>query len=261
MMSEHTPLSQKQMRLLRDGFCVVPNVIEGDFLQEIQAFTADFLAKQPRNPNHRYPHFHLSSTRRSVTHDEMPLDGLQHEIAHRIIHDHAILRVLEKLGMEWETRPSSLTILSKPAGAKRLYWHQDQGEWWAHPAHSSPWPVRLFVSFYLVDTTPDNGCFQAIPGTHRRRIELHKHLVANHKQQQDEIAAIGEDKHPAMLNHPDAIDVAVRAGDMVVADSRVLHATYANITAHDRNSILIWQKVFPDTPPGWWEDYSLEVNQ
>ncbi len=251
---------EKRTELIRAGFCVIPDVIAPDFLIEIQKFTADFLARQPRNPNHRYPHFHLSASKRSSSEDATPTDAIAHEIAERIIHYPALVTALEKLGMECETRPSSLTILSKPAGAKRLYWHQDQGEWWANPAHTHPWPVRLFVSFYLVDTSPQNGCFQAIPGTHHQRIDLHQHLIVNHRLQQEAIAAVGEDQHPAMQNHPTAVDVTVRAGDLVIADSRVLHATYANTTAQDRNSILLWQKVFPQQPT-WWERYLLEKAQ
>jgi ectoine hydroxylase-related dioxygenase (phytanoyl-CoA dioxygenase family) len=141
-----------------------------------------------------------------------------------------------------------LIILSKPPGGPALYWHQDNMDW-NHPKSVLPWPSTIFLSYYLVDTTRANGCLRVIPGTHRKRIPLHDQLPDAHGP---EIQAADED-HLAFASHPDEIDIPVKAGDLVIADGRVLHAAWPNRSSERRPLILAWWRVFPfPSVPSWW---------
>ena len=101
------------------------------------------------------------------------------------------------------------------------------------------------MSYYLEDTSIENGCLKLIPGTHRNRIPLHDELVTAHEQG----ARVIEEDHPIMFcDHPDQVDVPSAAGSLVLADGRVLHAAYRNQTAQRRDLLLIWHSR-PETVP------------
>ena len=103
----------------------------------------------------------------------------------------------------------------------------------------------------MTDTTPENGCLRVLPGTHIKRIPMHDMLSNAHEP---EIQAIDDLDHPVFQDHPDAIDVPLKAGDLVIADSRMLHAAHANQTDQRRTLVLLWHDVFPyPSVPSWWE--------
>ena len=67
--------------------------------------------------------------------------------------------------------------------------------------------------------TGKNGCLKVIPGTHRRRIDLHDILVPAHEQG----ARFIDEDHPVMFSdHPDQVDVCAKAGSLVIADAAYL---------------------------------------
>jgi hypothetical protein len=44
------------------------------------------------------------------------------------------------------------------------------------------------------------------------------------------------------------------AGDMVITDARLLHATWDNRSAENRTFLVTWHDVFPGlSAPYWWE--------
>jgi len=121
---------------------------------------------------------------------------------------------------------------------------------WNHPRSALPWPTQVFLSYYLVDTTRENGCLRVIPGTHLRRTPLHDILPPAHGP---EIQAVEED-HPAFSEQPDEVEIMAKAGDLVFADARMLHAAWPNRTDVRRPLVLQWWSVFPfPTAPTWWE--------
>ena len=126
----------------------------------------------------------------------------------------------EQMGFDDFTSSKQLLILTKEPYAPALYWHQDWGQW-NDPLSCTPWPQKIFLSYYLEDTSLENGCFQVIPGTHLKRIPLHDQLVTAHEQG----ARFIEESHPIMFSHhPDQVDVLTKAGSLVLGDARVLHA-------------------------------------
>jgi hypothetical protein len=241
---------RQRTRLVEDGYCVVPGVLGDAFLEELRAWSDDLLARTPVPHKHRYQgsDIHVATQQRYAS-GTLPEERLWSPMVDRLIDWAPAGEACRRLGLEDQRPDEGLIILSKPAHGPALYWHQDWMQW-DSPASATPWPTRVFLSYYLTDTTRENGCLRVIPGTHLRRIPLHDLLPAAHEggiQAQDE-------SHPAFMDHPDAIDLPVKAGDLVINDARVLHAAWPNRTDQRRTLLLQWHSIFTfPHPPSWWQ--------
>jgi ectoine hydroxylase-related dioxygenase (phytanoyl-CoA dioxygenase family) len=106
----------------------------------------------------------------------------------------------------------------------------------------------LFLSYYLTDTNLENGCLRVIPGTHTKRIDLHDLLTTPHT----DAARNTDEQDPHMFcDHPDAVDVPVKAGALVIAEGRMLHAARANRSDKRRTLLLCWHRRSTTVPENW----------
>ena len=121
----------------------------------------------------------------------------------------------------------------------------------------SPWPQQIFLNWYLDETDNVNGCLRVIPGTHRRRVDLHDHLVPPHEGGGYQV----EESYEWMFfDHPKAIDVSVSPGDLVIADARILHGTHPNQSAKRRTLLLGWYyRKSNEVPINWNEEVPDEI--
>jgi len=89
-----------------------------------------------------------------------------------------------------------------------LDWHQD---WWCwdHPVSFSAEPAQVAVLVYLSDTSPRTASLRVKPGTH-----------------------LGPGTRGS-------VTLAVRAGDAVACDYRVLHGTHPNDAAARRDCVIL----------------------
>ena len=136
-------------------------------------------------------------------------------------------------------------FISKPPGGPALFWHQD---WWGwrHPISRSERSAQVALFFYLTDTSPENGCLRVIPGSHRRRHPLHEVIDAHDAA----LAAVEDPDDPAFAAHPDQVDVPVKAGDVVIADARLIHGAHPNRSERERTNITLWwHPHYDDLPP------------
>ena len=247
---------QKRNELVELGYCVVPGVLKGDLLERLRAFTDGLFAAKPVDPRLRYQgsDFHIITERLwKRSHKANPHwgEGSYNAIVDELVDLPAAREACSLIGLENQRPDDTIIVLSKPAHGPPLYWHQDMMNW-NHPESAAPWPTRVFLSYYMTDTTLENGCLRAIPGTHKRRIPLHAHLPPAHGA---EIQAITDyANHPAFSDHPDAVDLPVKAGDLVINDARLLHAARANQTDQRRTLVLQWHSLFEfPKPPSWWK--------
>ena len=52
----------------------------------------------------------------------------------------------------------------------------------------------------------------------------------------------------------------MKAGDLLIADARLMHAAWPNQTSQRRTLLLAWQDVFSfPNPPSWWTKEVPEV--
>ena len=210
--------------LLRDGFAHVPGVLDDSAIGVVNRAAAALLAAAPLE------HFAAQRTTGSM------LDVAGDATFDALIARADVVSLLERLGFGRDLIFSAGYVISKPAGAPRLFWHQDW-LYWNDPISHSSTPHQLFAMYYLVDTTRTNGCLRVIPGSHRQRLPAHDFLLRAHSP--EALSGVAA-SHPTFGDVPGELDVPVRAGDLLFGDSRLLHAAHANAGAERRTLITLW---------------------
>jgi ectoine hydroxylase-related dioxygenase (phytanoyl-CoA dioxygenase family) len=209
--------------LMARGYCVARDILDPDMLARVTSVCDAALDALPTDHQQAQ-----RSTGSMISVYEDPF------FAELVAHPPA-LQALRDLGFE---RPawSSGFIISKPPGSPPLFWHQD---WWGwESAHSyTPDPQQYFLMYYLVDTTPQNGCLRVVPGSHLARHELHDAAPDAHT---DGLRRYDDPAHPAYATVEDEIDLCVKAGDLVIGDSRLLHSAHGNGSDRRRTVITLW---------------------
>jgi ectoine hydroxylase-related dioxygenase (phytanoyl-CoA dioxygenase family) len=249
----------KRNELVELGYTVVPGVLQGPLLTELRTWSDNVFAKAYVDPKYRYQgsDIQVHTERRWATMDRKPDEKtFADPIVEKIVDHPPQTEACRLMGLEHLRSHDVLILLSKPAFGPLLYWHQDYTSW-NSPAAATPWPTRIFLSYYLTDTTRENGCLRVIPGTHVKRHKLHDILPDAHEA---EMQAIDDLSHPAFADYPEAVDVPLKAGDLVIADARVMHGAWPNKTDQRRTLSLAWHNVFTfPQPPSWWTGPIPEV--
>ncbi len=245
----------KRDELVDLGFTIVPGMMPEALLKELSDWSDVHLPKIKIDDRIRYQgsDIFVFTERHWEKTNGKPMKGdhphFKDPIAEKVIDMPSQLEVCNQLGLEDLKSDDSLIILSKPGHGPPLYWHQDFMNWNSAEA-ATPWPTKIFLSYYLTDTNRENGCLRVIPGSHRKRHQLHDILPDAHDA---ELQAIDDLSHPAFANYPDSIDVPLKAGDLIIADARLMHSAWANQTSERRTLLLAWHDVFRfPKPPSWW---------
>ena len=221
-------------QLIEEGYCIVPDVLTAEFLQELRDITDRLVAGVTAED---------ARIQRS-TGSMIPVVK-DHRLARLIAHPNA-LRGVTAMGFD-EMRFQSGYIISKPPKSPRLFWHFDWG-FWNHPMSYDKFPAQLFLMYYLTDTTRENGCLRVIPHSHLEENPLHTELANAHSAQLTEAKDLNRVEFKL---RPDEVDAKVKAGDLVVGDSRLLHAAHSNESGHRRTVITLWfHPNFSDLPEG-----------
>jgi phytanoyl-CoA hydroxylase len=123
------------------------------------------------------------------------------------------------------------TLMLKPAfhGSAHAF-HQDSAYWPMDP------PSLVTVSLALTESTPENGCIQVIPGSHRWGMK--------------EWGLIAQDTEKAQANRNDidtsgAIEAPLKAGSVVMFHSLTVHGSGPNKSPYPRHTALY--AYFPPT--------------
>ena len=228
---------EKREQMMRDGYCVIDDILTEDFLQELREESERLIDAHEPPPDVKYQGQHVN------------VRGADNGIIQKLLDWRPSRQVLEQLGFGDFESTGGIIILTKDPGEPALYWHQDWMQW-NDPITCSPWPQIMFLNYYLSDTTIENGCLKVIPGTHHKRIPLHDQLVPAHEQG----ARFIEEDHPIMFSdHPDQVNVCASAGSLVLADARVLHSAHRNLTDQRRTLILAWHRRPTTTDPAYWD--------
>ena len=214
--------AERLEQLRRDGFCVVPDVVDEAVLERTRQCAQRAVAAQDAE--------RLAMTRSPGT----LIDSDRYPELADIIGNPRALHELERMGLTDVTFWKAV-IISKFPGGPRLYWHQDCMMWQDPRAYSAIAPM-IFLMYYLEDTTPFNGCLRVLPGSHRRRHPLHDIGEAHTR----DINSIDDPDDPRFRDYDSAADVPVNAGDVVIGDARLLHAAHANQSDRQRTVITIW---------------------
>lgn len=246
MVIDEPTLAAAYAQLLADGYCVVDGQLPDGALQRLERWSDDWIVRTQHPAQWKYQgsDIKLSGIRtRSRSVLKQPEDEM---VDFLIEHPSEIMRALK---MDDLHSGGTFQIISKPPHGPALYWHQDWMRW-DDPVSLSPWPQTVFLNWYLTDTDVANGCLRVIPGSHRRRLELHRHLIAAHEGGGYDVSETNE---WMFYDHPDAVDVPVTAGQLMIGDARLLHGTHPNTTAERRTVLLGWYYRQSDAVPDHWQ--------
>ena len=251
--------STKRTQLDEEGFCVFPGVLHDDLLNKLRRVTQAILEKLP--PQHEADN---RSTGSMVSVYEHPLFA-------DLIALPAACEAIQSLGFS-TARFSSGYIISKPPKSPRLFWHYDWAGWDAPESFTCPSP-QIFLMYYLTNTCRENGCLRVVPGSHIRDNGLIPLLGEAHTP---ELLRAADPRCPAFSDRPDEVDVPITAGDLLVGDARLLHASHANKSGERRTVVTLWFHPDPHTfgerlqafigdlvsePPTSWSDEAREKTE
>ena len=220
--------SSKRKQLDRDGFCVVPGVLSSKMLTDLRRVTQETLDALPRE--------HEEDNRSTGS----MVSVYEHPLLADLIALPEAQAALKELGFG-SAGFSSGYIISKPPHSPRLFWHYDWAGWDAPESYTLQIP-QIFFMYYLTNTRRDNGCLRVVPGSHINDNDLLPLLDEAHTP---ELLRAADPSRPAFSDRPDEIDVPMVAGDLLIGDSRLLHASHANESDERRTVITLW--FHPDT--------------
>ena len=215
--------NEKREQLLRDGYCKFEGVLPENLLAELRRVTDTLVDARTQE--------HLSLNRSPGS----MINVMEHPIFADLIALPSALEAMASIGYP-NPKFSSGYVISKPPKSPRLFWHYD---WacWDDPNAFGAHPQQVFFMYYLVDTTRHNGCLRVLPGTHVNEHPLHQRLVEAHS---DALLRAKDLARPEFSDCEDEVEVCVKAGDLLVGDSRILHASHANESDIRRTVITLW---------------------
>ncbi len=232
-MTRATNFHDMREQLLRAGYCVVEQILSPEMLERVRVASDDLIAAQTAEHFDRY-----KSTGSMIRVYDDPF------FAELVAYQPA-LDILDSLGFP-DSRWTSGFVISKPGHSPPLFWHKD---WWAwnDPVSYTDLPLQLFLMYYLVDTSIENGRLRVIEGSHRKRHPIHDAVHTTHSE---ELGRATDPSHPAYQPMPEDKAVPVRAGDLVIGDARLLHGSFPNRTDERRTVITLWYHPnFEISPP------------
>lgn len=205
----------------RTGYAVIPGFIKPHDLGSISE-AVEWVFAEPPHPGMSRP-----------GNDLFPLRW-NDKIVARILRSDRHLRLLASALAASDLKWLSGYVSTKQANTPPLWWHQD---WWCwdHAISFRRPATQVAVLCYLSDTDAGNGALRVIPGSHHASSSIHALLPEPHGDHANAL----DHSHPAMADDPGQATLALRAGDAVVIDYRLLHGTHANETSLRRDCILL----------------------
>jgi ectoine hydroxylase-related dioxygenase (phytanoyl-CoA dioxygenase family) len=221
---EPTTLSADQKAAFdRDGFVVVPDVVDADTLAAatadldgLEAAVERYLAAQQDGRASIAESGAITFTVHAV---------LRSEAARRLVRDPGLVGMTRDLvgpdvNLYWDQ-----AVYKKPERPRRFPWHQDTGYTFVEPQHY----LTCWVA--LTDATVANGCPWVLPGAHRAGTLLH-HWVD--PMGWECLPADGAEGAAA-----GAVAAEVPAGGVVVFSSLTPHFTGPNTTDAVRKAYIV----------------------
>ncbi|MFN8440473.1 MAG: phytanoyl-CoA dioxygenase family protein [Caldilineaceae bacterium] len=210
-------------RMKLDGWCVVENVIPADEVAIVRQGVLTATA-QHRNPNAPKNIGHLSGL---INYDQ--------SVAPYLANDRLLTLIEGVLGPH--VRISFTTATINEPGNARGGWHADwpfnQRNAASILAPYADLPMHITTIWMLSDFSAANGGTLVISGSH--------HMPNN---------PTGDCGLAELEPYPTEVNACGKAGDVLVMDSRLWHATAANLTNEPRAAIVI--RYAP-----WWLDLTV----
>lgn len=147
--------------------------------------------------------------------------------AHALATRPAILDLVESLVGPDILIHSSTLFCKRPHDRAFVSWHQDGYTW----GLSEPLLVTAWIA--ITDSSAENGCMRAIPGTHRRRLS---HAERRHKDNLLRITGLAVDD---AIDEDRAVDVVLRAGELSLHHPDLVHGSSPNRSPDSRLGFVV----------------------
>ena len=228
-------LSAKQIKKYNeDGFVIIDNVIDEDFLNKVKLATTKIVEKASLidNSNDQYDLAdNHSRSKISVRRIKQP-HSFDNTFKDLLYYPSVIQKVKSLLGPNFRLHNGKINLKSPSAG-DLVDWHQD----WAFYPHSND--DVLAVGIMLDDMTSENGSVLFIPGSHKGKIYNHHH---------NGYFAGAIDIEKDNIDLSDAFEVTGKAGSITIHHARLLHASKPN-NSNNMRRFLLWEFAASDAWP------------
>jgi len=228
-------LSTKQIKKYNeDGFVIIDNVIDEDFLNKVKLATTKIVEKASliNNSNDQYDLAdNHSRSKISVRRIKQP-HSFDNTFKDLLYYPSVIQKVMSLLGPNFRLHNGKINLKSPSAG-DLVDWHQD----WAFYPHSND--DVLAVGIMLDDMTSENGSVLFIPGSHKGKIYNHHH---------NGYFAGAIDIEKDNIDLSDAFEVTGKAGSITIHHARLLHASKPN-NSNNMRRFLLWEFAASDAWP------------
>ena len=228
-------LSAKQIKKYNeDGFVIIDNVIDEDFLNKVKLATTKIVEKASliNNSNDQYDLAdNHSRSKISVRRIKQP-HSFDNTFKDLLYYPSVIQKVKSLLGTNFRLHNGKINLKSPSAG-DLVDWHQD----WAFYPHSND--DVLAVGIMLDDMTSENGSVLFIPGSHKGKIYNHHH---------NGYFAGAIDIEKDNIDLSDAFEVTGKAGSITIHHARLLHASKPN-NSNTMRRFLLWEFAASDAWP------------
>jgi ectoine hydroxylase-related dioxygenase (phytanoyl-CoA dioxygenase family) len=229
-------LTQKQIDdYRRDGYLVIPRLIQGEQLAELRALT-DRIVAEARGVTENDELYDLEPSHTAAlprVRRLKPVIFKRYAFFHALVREPRIVAILQQLlGPSVRLYGGKLNMKSASYGSP-VEWHQD----WAFYPHTND--DLLAVGVMLDDCTVENGAMLVLPGTH-------KGPVHDHHAEGYFCGAIDPSK--VALDWGAAVPVTGRAGAMSFHHVRLVHGSAQNVSDRPR-ALLLYEFAAADAWP------------
>jgi len=209
----------------RDGFIVVPDLLEEAELAEMHRVIAELIAGAAHVEAHTDVYdLEPGHTQQAPRVRRIKAPHKVHPVFDRAIRKTAVIAVLQALlGPDIRLHGSKLNMKSARYGSP-VEWHQD----WAFYPHTND--DLLAVGVMLDDMTPENGPLLVVPGTHQGPVWSH------HGEDGRFCGAVDPAEIASEIER--AVPLTGKAGSMSFHHVRLLHGSALNTSERPRKLLL-----------------------
>src|SRR5215468_6074860 len=209
----------------RDGYLVIPRLIEGEQLAELRAVT-DRIVAEARGIGASDELYDLEASHSAAlprVRRLKPAIFKRYAFFHALVRDPKITTILAQLlGPNIRQHGGKLNMKSAGYGSP-VEWHQD----WAFYPHTND--DVLATGLYLDDCDQDNGPLMVLPGSH---------LGPTHDHHADGRFCGAMDPATCGLDFTKAVPLMGPAGSMTIHHARLVHGSALNRSNRQRRLLL-----------------------
>lgn len=213
--------------LTHDGLTVLKDFLDPPLIAEMKRLALQCIGKIP--PEERWNVRSLGSIGRVEESPQLLALAL----------DNSFIERIERV-FGFTLRYHVGVIFSKFKDGPPTFWHQDYIAW-SESRASEPQASHIQLLIYTTKTTERNGALRVLPGSHRQSHTLHDLWIKGVAQSDGDPVKFTQtlrkyENAPSWAYETVAgeVTVPVDAGDIIVIDTRLLHAAHANHSEEER---------------------------